>query len=136
MAFEIKKISPLDLQPRKAVGVSIPFSSKAVFTSTYTTQDAIKSNLINFLLTNQGERYLNPTFGANIRALLFEQMGIDVKDTIDSTIRAGIRTWFSNITIDTLTITDSPDTNTIVIYMKYKVDFSNITDEILINFQQ
>jgi phage baseplate assembly protein W len=136
MAFDIKKISPLDLQPRKAVGVSIPFSSKSVFTSTYTTQDAIKSNLINYLLTNQGERYLNPTFGANIRALLFEQMGIDVKDTIDSTIRSGINIWFNNITIDTLTITDNPDTNTIVIYMKYKVDFSNISDEILINFQQ
>lgn len=136
MAFNVEKINPLDLQPRKAVGVALPFSSKAVFTSTYTTQDALKSNLINFLLTNKGERFLNPTFGANLRSLLFEQMVTDVKDEIDSTIRAGIKTWFNNVTISTLTVTESPDTNTITIYMKYSVDFTNIEDELLINFQQ
>jgi len=136
MAFNVEKINPLDLQPRKAVGVALPFSSKAVFTSTYTTQDALKSNLINFLLTNKGERFLNPTFGANLRSLLFEQMVTDVKDEIDSTIRAGVKTWFNNVTISTLTVTESPDTNTITIYMKYSVDFTNIEDELLINFQQ
>ena len=136
MAFNVEKIHPLDLQPRKAVGVSLPFSSKSVFTSTYTTQDALKSNLINFLLTNKGERYLNPTFGANLRSLLFEQMVVDVRDEIDSTIRTGIKTWFSNVTINTLTVTESPDTNTLTIYMKYGVDYTNIEDELLINFQQ
>lgn len=136
MAFNVEKINPLDLQPRKAVGVALPFSSKAVFTSTYTTQDALKSNLINFLLTNKGERFLNPTFGANLRSLLFEQMVTDVKDEIDSTIRAGVKTWFNNVTISTLTVTESPDSNTITIYMKYNVDFTNIEDELLINFQQ
>ena len=136
MAFNVEKINPLDLQPRKAVGVSLPFSSKSVFTSTYTTQDALKSNLINFLLTNKGERYLNPTFGADLRSLLFEQLVTDVEDEIDSTIRIGIQTWFNNVTIDTLTVTEDPDSNTIVIYMKYRVDFTNIEDELLINFQQ
>lgn len=136
MAFNVEKIHPLDLQPRKAVGVSLPFSSKSVFTPTYTTQDALKSNLINFLLTDQGERFLNPTFGANLRALLFEQMTADVRDEIDSTVRTGIKTWFNNVTINTLTVTESPDSNTIVIYMKYNVDYTNIEDELLINFQQ
>jgi phage baseplate assembly protein W len=136
MAFNVEKIHPLDLQARKAVGVSLPFSSKSVFTSTYTTRDALKSNLINFLLTNKGERYLNPTFGANLRSLLFEQMMTDVADEIDSTIRTGIKTWFSNVTVNTLTVTEDPDSNTIVIYMKYNVDFTNIEDELLINFQQ
>lgn len=136
MAFNVEKINPLDLQARKAVGVSLPFSSKSVFTSTYTTQDALKSNLINFLLTNKGERFLNPTFGANLRALLFEQLVTDVKDEIDSTIRTGIKTWFNNVTVSELTVAESPDSNTITIYMKYSVDFTNIEDELLINFQQ
>ena len=136
MAFQVEKIHPLDLQPRKAVGVKLPFSSKLVFTSTYTTQEALKSNLINYLLTNKGERYLNPTFGADIRSLLFEQMTVDVRDVIDSTIRTGIKTWFSNVTIDTLTVVEDPNSNTISIYMKYLVDYTNIQDELLINFQQ
>ena len=136
MAFQVEKINPLDLQPRKAVGVKLPFSSRSVFTPTYTTQEALKSNLINYLLTNKGERYLNPTFGANIRSLLFEQMTVDVRDVIDSTIRTGIKTWFSSVTIDTLTVVEDPNSNTITIYMKYLVDYTNIQDELLINFQQ
>jgi len=74
MAFQVERIHPLDLQPRKAVGVGLPFSSTSVFNSTYTTQDALKSNLINYLLTEKSERFLNPDLGAGLRALLFDQL--------------------------------------------------------------
>jgi phage baseplate assembly protein W len=136
MAFNIEKINPLDLQPRKVVGVRLPFSSRDVFTPTYTTREALKSNLINFLLTNKQERYLNPDFGANIRSLLFEQLTVDVLDVIDSTIRRGIEIWFNNVSIIDLTVAEDLNSNTVVIYMKYGVNFTNIEDELLINFQQ
>ena len=54
MAFGAKKIFPIDTRPGTAVGVSIPFNNNSVFFSTYTTQDAIRNNLINFFLTNKG----------------------------------------------------------------------------------
>ena len=136
MAFNVQQINPLDLQPRKAVGVKLPFSSRSVFTSTYTTQDALKSNLINFLLTNKGERYLNPNFGANIRALLFEQLTSEIQDTVSAVIRSGIQTYFNNVNIQTLNVIESPDNNAITIFMRYTVDFTNIQDELVINFQQ
>ena len=136
MAFNVQQINPLDLQPRKAVGVKLPFSSRSVFTSTYTTQDALKSNLINFLLTNKGERFLNPNFGANIRALLFEQLTSEIQDTVSAVIRSGIQTYFNNVNIQTLNVIESPDTNAITIFMRYTVDFTNIQDELVINFQQ
>ena len=66
MAYKVEKIDPLDLQPRKAIGVSLPFSARGVFNSTYQSKDAIKSNLINFLLTGNQERFLNPNFGAGL----------------------------------------------------------------------
>ena len=136
MAFQVQKIHPLDLQPRKAVGVSLPFSAKDVFTSTYTTKDALKSNLINFLLTDKGERVLNPDFGIGLRSLLFEQATQDTKDQIDYLIRKGIADWFPELVINTLTIAPTPDTNTVTIYMKYNVNQTNIQDELLINFEQ
>ena len=77
MAIEAKKINPLDRQPRKAIGVDLPFSGQAVFNSTFQSKDALKVNLINFLLTNKGERPLNPTFGGGIRGLLFENINQD-----------------------------------------------------------
>ena len=37
MAFEVRKIDPLDLRPSKGVGVSLPFTGPAVFNTTYET---------------------------------------------------------------------------------------------------
>lgn len=62
MAFNAKKIFPIDTKPRQAIGVDLPFSAPAVFRSTFLTKDAIRNNLINFFLTEPGERYENPTY--------------------------------------------------------------------------
>jgi hypothetical protein len=48
MAFGAKQIFPVDLNPRRAVGVNIPFSGEVAFIPNYLTKDAIKNNLINF----------------------------------------------------------------------------------------
>jgi phage baseplate assembly protein W len=92
--------------------------------------------LINFLLTDKGERVLNPDFGIGLRSLLFEQATQDTKDQIDYLIRKGIADWFPELVVNTLTITTTPDTNTVTIYMKYNVNQTNIQDELLINFEQ
>ena len=73
MAFNPQYIDPNDLNPNIALGINIPFNNPAVFTSTYTTQEAIKNNLLNFFLTNPGEIPLNPSFGGGLRSFLFEQ---------------------------------------------------------------
>ena len=136
MAFNVQQINPLDLQPSVGIGVKIPFSSDQVFTTTYTTQEAIKTNLINYLLTGRLERYFNPQFGAGLRALLFDQMNQDKSFEIETTIRTGVATWFPNVIIQELVTQGTPDTNTFTIYMKYIVDMTNIQDELVINFQQ
>ena len=137
MAFEVKKISPLDLQPRKAVGVSLPFTAKAVFNSTYTTQDALKSNIVNFFLTDRGERFLNPNFGAGLRSVIFEQITSDKIDEIDALVRTGMSTWFPNVVVNNVQIQDSADTNTVTVYITYSVPYTNIQqDKVVINFQQ
>ena len=136
MAFSVQQINPLDLQPRKAVGVSIPFSNRAVFNSTYTTQDAIKSNLINYCLTNRGERFLNPDFGADITRLLFEPATQGISDEVEAVIRSGILTWFPNVVIEDLKVTTTIDTNTATVYLKYNIRNTNIQDQLVINFEQ
>ena len=136
MAFQVQKIHPLDLQPRKAVGVSLPFSGKAVFNSTYTTKDALKSNIINYFLTETGERFLNPNFGAGLRAILFNQMTEDNAEEIKYKISQGLADWFPNVTANTIKVGSSPDTNTTTIYLRYSVAQTNIQDELLINFEQ
>jgi phage baseplate assembly protein W len=136
MAFNVQQINPLDLQPSVGIGVKLPFTSDQVFTTTYTTQDATKTNLINYLLTGRLERYLNPQLGAGLRALLFDQMTQDKSFEIESTIRSGIATWFPNIEIQQLITQSQQDSNTFTVFMRYAVVMTNIQDEILINFEQ
>ena len=136
MGVNVQQINPLDLQPRKAVGVGLPFSSTSVFNSTYSTQDALKSNLVNHFLTEKGERYLNPDLGAGLRRLLFDQMTEDKKGEIEAVVRTEISTWFTTLQVTDIKIINSPDSNTVVVYIKYNVTQTNIQDELLINFEQ
>lgn len=136
MAFQVQKINPLDLQPRKAVGVSLPFSSTSVFNSTYSTQDALKSNLVNHFLTEKGERFLNPNFGAGLRVLLFDQMTEDKKGEIEGVVRTEVSNWFPNVQVNEVKVANSPDSQAVTVYIKYSVVQTNIQDELLINFEQ
>tara|TARA_E500000178_G_C16356265_1_gene459682 strand:- start:7 stop:417 length:411 start_codon:yes stop_codon:yes gene_type:complete len=136
MAFEVKKIDPLDLQPRKAVGVSLPFSGKAVFNSTFQSKDAIKTNLINYFLTAKGERYMNPEFGNGLQALLFDQLTEDKVRQIDALIRRDLQIFFPRVEATNISTAGNADKNTVQFSMSYKVKDSNIEDEVTINFVQ
>ena len=48
------KIDPTEKR-NKALGVIFPFNAEAVFYSSYTTKEQVKSNLLNVLLTEPGE---------------------------------------------------------------------------------
>ena len=111
MAFEVKKIEPIDLQPRKGVGVSLPFSGPGVFNTTFETKDAIRTNLINFFLTGTGERFLNPTFGSGLRNLLFDQLTEDKVEQIKSIIQEGLSIYFPRVITKKLDLRADPDRN-------------------------
>ena len=70
MAKIINNVFPLPNSGSAALGFSFPLSGRAVFNPTYTTKDAVKTNLINWLLTNPGERVFKPNFGANLRSFI------------------------------------------------------------------
>jgi len=131
MAYRIPNQHPLDLNQRVAVGVSIPFSSPSVFNLTYTTTDQIKSNLINYILTNRGERVLNPNFGSNLRAQLFENIDPDTISALEMTIISDIRRYFPMISINSLTLTPSYEEHAIRLVLTYSV-LNNVPETIQI----
>ena len=133
MAFIISSKFPVDTLPDVAVGVSIPFTGKAVFNQTYITRDQIKSNLVNFFLTNKGERYLNPGFGGNLRSTLFESISNNTLDNLEVQIKDQLFNLFPNVNIQELTINSLQDQNLININLSYKVLNQN-PDSIQINF--
>ena len=135
MAFNKQQINPLDFKPRVAIGVSLPFSSPSVFTSTYVNKDVIKTNLINFFLTNKGERYLNYNFGGGLREFIFEQISDANIDFLKEDIQFKINTYFPSVNIDNLKILSNPDNNSIFISITYSISNTNIIDNIEITFE-
>lgn len=136
MAFEVRKIDPLDLQPRKAIGVQLPFSGQAVFNQTYQSKDVIKTNLINYFLTLRGERYLNPTFFTRLQEFLFDQLTEDKVRQIDALVRREVELYFPRVEPINISTIGDPNTNTVQFSMSYVVRDTNIEDELTINFEQ
>tara|TARA_B100000497_G_scaffold125682_1_gene162672 strand:- start:2084 stop:2491 length:408 start_codon:yes stop_codon:yes gene_type:complete len=134
MAYNAQKISPIDFKPSVAVGVGLPFSENAVFRSTFTTQEAVKANLVNWFLTNQGERPLNPEFGGNLRKYIFQQIEEDTLEFLKSDVQSQLGTYFPSVVIVSLDILAQTDTNAIEVVLKYRVQNTNISDTLNITF--
>ena len=132
MAYGARRIYPIDLATSKAVGVSLPFNGSAVFKPTYTTKEAIKANLINFLLTGQGERVFNPGFGAGLRKFVFQQINTEGTSEIENYILSVIEKYFPNIQ-GVLQIQPVPDQNTILITLTYSIVNTGLNDTLQIN---
>jgi phage baseplate assembly protein W len=135
MAYGLKQISPLDLKPSTAIGVKIPFDAENVFSSVYTTKDQLKYNIINYLLTDPGERVFNPTFGAGLRARLFEQIDEQSFEEIEQSIRTQMENQFPQIQIVNLNVVPSPDYNSINIKFSYRLLTSNENDSVILTVQ-
>lgn len=129
MPFNPQQINPVDLNPNVAVGVNLPLNGSAVFISNYTTAQSIKNNLINFFLTEPGERPLNPNFGGGLRTFIFEQIAEDNLDGLETTIEFQLNTFFPEISISELNILDNND-NSITIQLKYFIPNTNINDNL------
>lgn len=134
MAFGAKKIFPLDTKPSVGIGVALPFNAPGVFRTTYTTQDSIKYNLINFFLTNQPERYLNPLFGGNLRKFIFEQIAENNLSSLKINIQSQLNNFFPNVIVEKLDIVPDPDYNTVEVDLYYSIQNTGINDNIQITF--
>ena len=135
MATLVQRRSPLDISQRTGIGFNFPINGPAVFNQTFETREQIKANLLNYLLTNQGERVFNPNFGANLRALVFENILDRTTDELKERIQNDITLYFPQVTIAEIQFNNQPDDNTINFTLTYTIQNFGITDEINILLQ-
>ena len=134
MAFNARQIYPNDLRPRRAIGFDLPIDGPAAFISNYQTRDAIKNNLVNYLLTNPGERPLNPEFGAGLRNFIFNAINTDNFKFLKEDIQTKIANNFSNVNVNEVTISRTDTSNEILVNITYSIPNTGINDELILNF--
>lgn len=133
MTYIVRNVDVLDLKPSTGIGINIPFDGATGLNTTFTSRDALKANLINFLLTGKKERVMNPSFGSGLRELMFNPLTEDLVDDIEEIIIGGVNTYFQQVRINDLQVNLLQESNTVNIILNYSIINTNIEDQLEIN---
>ena len=103
--------------------INITFKKHPVTDDLVVSKDAsaIKQAVVNLLLTNKGERLMNPEYGSNIRSYLFEPLDYGTAAQITGNIRYTIDRWEPRISVLNLSATPNFDDNGFDVEMTYEI---------------
>ena len=129
----------LDLDPDVTIGLSLPMKHddvKGFFPGTTTTLSQTGSNIRNLLLTNKGERVGQPTFGADIMKVLFEQMSDELVNQVESSISEAMAEWLPHVTVSKLNVEpDEVEINQLNIELEFSLTMNpEVHDAISLSF--
>ena len=102
--------------------------------------DVTKQNFKNLILTNPGEKIMDPAFGVGAGSLLFEQNIPEVRERLGSVIHKQAETYIPHIIIEELSFV-GPETNidmspnSIRLTIRYRVMPFNQSDLLDINIE-
>lgn len=113
--FIPKFIAPIDLDPNISIGFTLPFGNTITgpsFNASYTTIEAVRTNMINLLLTTKGERLGNPNFGSMLKFIIFEQNDDEVIMKIEDAITEAVEEFMPYVSIHQIDVDRYEDTTT------------------------
>jgi len=116
-----------DRDSRVSVGLDLPIARKAgdnqgYFATTKTTMDAVKNDIKLLLMTQKGERLMQPNLGMNIRQFLFEQITEDITIQIENDIVDTFSTWLPFVDLREININkEDQDKNRLSIDIKFNI---------------
>ena len=103
--------------------LNITFKKHPVTNDVVVSRDAsaIKQAIVNLLMTNKGERLMNPNYGSDIRRYLFEPLDYGTANQIKGNIRDTIERFEPRISVVRLKASPNYDDNGFDITMTYSV---------------
>lgn len=84
-------------------------------------EDAVKEAIINLLLTDRGERLMQPAIGGNLRAMLFENITPGVLVMIEDQVRTTIDLYEPRAEIIDVLVTSNIDDNVVKIQVHFYI---------------
>ena len=128
-----RRINPLDINQDVTIGVRFPLNDINMFKGTQTFKEQVKSNLLNLLLTEQGERVNEPNFGVGLKRLLFEQ-NIN-KENLEEKINFQIGFYIPEITLMSVSVGSIDDKNKVYLTISYRFNLDGTTDALTTTFE-
>ena len=128
-----RRISPLDINKNVTIGVAFPLDEVNIFKGTETVREQVKSNLINLLLTEKGERVNEPNFGVGLKKILFEQQLN--REELEEKINFQINFYIPEIQLITAEVGEIDDDHRVYLTISYKFKTDGSTDALTTTFQ-
>ena len=103
--------------------LNITFKKHPVTNDIVVSKDAsaIKQAIVNVLLTNKGERLMNPRYGSDIRRFLFEPLDYGTAFQIKGNIRDTLERFEPRISVIDIKCTPNFDDNGFDVVLQYNV---------------
>ena len=127
-----RRINPLDINKDVTIGVAFPLDDVNIFKGTQTVKEQVKTNLINLLLTEPGERLYTPNYGVGLKGLLFEP-NID-QENLNSKINQQINFYIPEISLIDSKVNYIEDEHKLYITISYKSNLDGSNDAVQLNF--
>ena len=87
----------------------------------YKNEDSVKRSIRNILLTDRGERFFNPTFGSDIRKMLFENFSPSTEQVVADLIKTAIGNHEPRANVIDVNVSGNPDQNSMYINIVFSV---------------
>lgn len=87
--------------------------------------EAVKQSIKNLVLTDPGERLMQPFIGGGIRALLFENITPAVLNLIENKVKSTINTYEPRADIINVTASSRYDDNTVNVVVNFYIRNTN-----------
>ena len=128
-----RRINPLDINRNVTIGVAFPLDEVNIFKGTETVREQVKSNLINLLLTEKGERVNEPNFGVGLKQILFEQH-LNPSE-LEEKINFQINFYIPEIQLLSVEAGEIDDEHRVYLTITYKFKTDGSTDALTTTFQ-
>lgn len=123
------------------IGLVLPLTrgNSGYFDQSYDTMTQIKSNIINLLRTNSGERRMQPQFSSGLQEALFEQNLENTPDIIKRIIEQKINMWIPGVNVENVVLNISTNeknnlTDTYKVYVKITFRVNQQVDSVVLEF--
>jgi len=118
----------------KKLGVKLPLTRDTSdgFTMLHNIAQMYRQNLKMLILTNPGERVMEPNFGVGMNRFLFESYGSAVRTQIEEKIQSQVSIYIPNIQILSMDFGESQDAGMLTIKIKYNITNLGMADSLAI----
>ena len=114
-----------------AIAVALPITRDDVdgFTMHYSVRRTLKQNFKMLILTNPGERVMEPAFGVGIKQFLFTNFSGDYRSQISGMIQSQVARYMPAIVVRSIDYLDAnADRNKLAMRITYSIPDLNIQD--------